>query len=280
MAPGGNFRAGIGAPAPMRFRASEAAAVRRLGPRLAQAPQQPVDLGPNRREAYNGVQEFDRHCMAGAIARSLDWLNREYRFGVELTAQQFYDGLTEAGVTATPRTQEFNPMPNRQAMVAGQRLAAKTNYVNEIFGPGRIQTSVWDATSGAPNDGNIHTNLPKRSPNAQNPEDFDAWLRREWAAGEDVEVSWTSPKSAHILTLTEVAVDAEGNFKIKYREDRDQRSPERGDSGPTDGSIFKGTARQDGRQIQVWRFGDAKGETHHVVKYAVAESPTAAFRPR
>lgn len=279
MAPGGSFRAGVGAPAPIKYRASEAVAVRRLG--SGPEPALPLeDLGPNRREPYSGVQEGDRRCMAGAIARSLDWLNREYNFGVELSAQEFYEGLRDAGVTGTPDTQGISTQPNAVPRGVGLRLAAKMRYVNDVFGPGRIETKVWDAASGAANGGNVHTNLPKSSPNSQNPEDFDAWLSREWQAGEDVELAWISPQSAHIVTLTEVAVDADGNFKVKYREDRAQGS-RRGDLGPTDGTIFRGRIGEnpDGSPLMGWRFGDAKGKTQHVVKYAIAESPTDEFRP-
>lgn len=280
MAPGGSFRAGIGAPAPIKYSASEAVAVRRL--QTGSEPAQPglQDLGPNRNQPYNGVQEGDRKCMAGAIARSLDWLNREYGFNVDLSAQELYEGLRDAGATATPDTQGISTQPNAVPRGVGLRLAAKMRYVDRVFGPGRIETKVWDAASGAANGGNVHTNLPKSSPNSQNPEDLDAWLTREWQAGEDVELAWISPRSAHIVTLTEVAVDAEGNFKVKYREDRAQGS-RRGDAGPTDGTIFRGKIgeRPNGSPLMGWRFGDAKGKDGHVVKYAIAESPTDEFRP-
>jgi hypothetical protein len=79
--------------------------------------------------------------------------------------------------------------------------------------------------------------------------------------------------------LTEVFADRQGRFKIRYREDRDQRSRKRGDEGPTDGMIYKGTVRENGREVERWRFNDAKGDDQHIIKYAIAESPTAAFRP-
>jgi hypothetical protein len=41
---------------------------------------------------------------------------------------------------------------------------------------------------------------------------------------EDVEVAFKGPDFAHIFTVTEVAEEKNGNFKIKYRDDEKQAS--------------------------------------------------------
>jgi hypothetical protein len=225
---------------------------------------------------YNGVQERQKGCFAGAIARSLDWLNRQYNMGVDKSVDDFYADLEEAEVTATIAGKGFGDEPNPEGRIRGYRLAQKVNYVNGVFGPERIRTQVWDAGSSAPNAGAVITPLPKSSPRGPNPVDLDAWLRREWQAGEDIEVGWVTKGGGHAVTLTEVAVDADGNFKIKYREDRAQTSP-RGDAGPTDGTIFRGQIGD--QRVPGWRFSDAKGGDHSI-SFAVSESPNPANPPR
>jgi hypothetical protein len=60
--------------------------------------------------------------------------------------------------------------------------------------------------------------------------DFAAWLKAEWET-EDVELAFRSTGFAQIVTLTEVAENADGSFKVKYRDDAQQNDSNGGDNG-------------------------------------------------
>ena len=183
---------------------------------------EPNKLGGKRKEPFNEVQEGHKQCMAGAIARSLDWLNRERKLGSEKTAQEFYTDLVAAGVTLDG--------PGGAAKAEGDRVANKKRYTDDEFN-GRVVTKTWDPAR------NINT--PKGTKESH--EDFATWLKREWET-EDVEVAFKGPDFAHIFTVTEVAEEKNGNFKIKYRDDEKQgvdKGDKRGDMKEKDGEIFK-----------------------------------------
>ena len=213
-----------GGPAPMKFQET------------------PTKLGGGRRQAVRGVQEEEKQCMAGAIARSLDWLNREYKLGFKQDPQDFYKQLVKAGVT---RTGDPGDDP---AMTEGARLAVKQKYVDEKLG-GKIETKTWDPG------GNLDT--PKGI--AESDEDFGKWLQSEWPT-EDVELAWRTEKFAHIVTLTEVAVNQDGSFKVRYREDGLQGDFNGGDRVVKDGKIFRKSGK--------WYFNNENLELH----FAVSES--------
>ena len=95
--------------------------------------QKPMKLGTNRKQNFNSVQEGENQCMAGALARSLDWLNREYTLGSKKKAQEIYKDLVKAGATQPPARGDS------AAATEGKRLAAKQTYVNQQFG-GKVVT--------------------------------------------------------------------------------------------------------------------------------------------
>jgi hypothetical protein len=217
----------LGAPRPLR-----------LGGRLTK-------LGRNRRAAFNRVREDDEECMAGAIARSLDWLNREYRLGVNKTAQQLQRELVEAGTAIGKETGQTN------AEVEGRRLRNKQAYTDRVFG-GRIVTKTWDA--GA--------NVDTPPGMTESTEDLATWLRREWET-EDVELIYTNGDEAHAVTIVEVVEDSFGNFKVKFRDDQYQNDPSGpGDSREKPAWVFK--------QNGVWHFFGLQ----FTIRFAVSESVT------
>ena len=90
--------------------------------------------------------------------------------------------------------------------------------------------------------------------------DFAGWLKAEWET-EDVESAFRSTGFAHIVTLTEVAENADGSFKVKYRDDGQQRDDNGGDNGPKNGNRFQSGA--------TWYFGN----TNFPLQFAISESP-------
>jgi hypothetical protein len=205
--------------------------------------EKPTKLGVNKKQKFNSVQEGDNQCMAGALARSLDWLNREYTLGSKKKAQQIYADLVKAGATQLPGSGDS------AAATEGKRLAAKQTYVNQQFG-GKVVTKTWDP--GA--------NVDTPTGMTESGGDFAAWLKAEWET-EDVELAFRSGGFAHIVTLTEVAENADGSFKIKYRDDGQQRDGNGGDNGPKNGNIFKSGG--------TWYFGN----TNFPLQFAISESP-------
>ncbi len=205
--------------------------------------EKPTKLGTNKKQNFNSVQEGENQCMAGALARSLDWLNREYTLGSKKKAQKIYADLVKAGTTQVPGSGDS------AAATEGKRLAAKQTYVNQQFG-GKVVTKTWDP--GA--------NVDTPSGMTESGGDFAAWLKAEWET-EDVELAFRSTGFAHIVTLTEVAENADGSFKVKYRDDGQQRDDNGGDNGPKNGKIFKSGG--------AWYFGN----TNFPLQFAISESP-------
>jgi hypothetical protein len=205
--------------------------------------QKPTKLGTNKKQSFNPVQEGEKQCMAGALARSLDWLNREYSLGSKKKAQEIYKDLVNAGATQLPGSGDS------AAAAEGKRLAAKQTYVNQQFG-GKVVTKTWDP--GA--------NVDTPAGMTESGGDFAAWLKAEWET-EDVELAFRSGGFAHIVTLTEVAENADGSFKVKYRDDAQQRDGNGGDNGPKNGKIFQSGG--------TWYFGN----TNFPLQFAISESP-------
>jgi hypothetical protein len=205
--------------------------------------QKPTKLGTNKKQTFNSVQEGDKQCMAGALARSLDWLNREYMLGSKKKAQKIYADLVNAGAT------QLGGPGDSAAATEGKRLAAKQSYVNQEFG-GKVVTKTWDPGANV----NTPTGMTESGG------DFAAWLKAEWET-EDVELAFRSAGFAHIVTLTEVAENADGSFMVKFRDDGQQRDGNGGDKGPKNGKIFQSGG--------TWYFNN----TNFPLQFAISESP-------
>lgn len=161
------------------------------------------------------VQEGNCCCMAGSIARSVDWLNRTHALGINANAQEIYDGLRTAGVS----------VPGEDVTVEDW-IEAKVDYT-DMNCQDRIVTKVWDR-------GN--TFIGPIAGLSESNEGLIDWLKREIKT-EDIELAycWWDPASgtwkAHIVTIVDVFEDTNGDIYVKYREDGQQGNSAAGDSG-------------------------------------------------
>lgn len=174
----------------------------------------PTILTPTRRNVP-GVEEHDRHCTAGAYARSMAWLNSTYNFGWDMSGQDHYNNLRNLGVSD----------PESGGRTEWLRL--KDLYARAITDDA-IYTKVYDPDDFVgPIDGISETVPPGLTQLA--------WLINE-AKTEDVEVAyrWTDSTGAshyHIVTLCGLYRDAEGRYVIGFRDDSHQGDNTQGDDG-------------------------------------------------
>ncbi|RMG26062.1 MAG: T9SS C-terminal target domain-containing protein [Bacteroidetes bacterium] len=157
-----------------------------------------------------GVQEDVNKCLAGSLARSIDWLNRKHGLGSTKTAQQWYDCLVKAGVSSDSTTY-------------AQDIEAKDSLLKKLDSRGR--TKIRDnckaigPTDGVPQDsGDVVKFLCEELPN------------------RDVELHYDT----HIVTVT-------GKFKVGpftyicYRDDETQGDNSKGDKAEKLACIFQDT---------------------------------------
>jgi len=166
----------------------------------------PVKVNPGR--DVRGVQEGGSKCAAGSFARSIDWLNRQHGLGINKTAQQIYDDLIAAGVSAPGQGG-----PNSR----DEWIEYKNIYARAQTGK-RIVTKVWERTAGTVDD---------TAGVAQQTGDFATWLQGEIDT-EDVELAYFYPGNAHIVTVLEV-YKKNGDTYVKYRDDEEQDDATKGD---------------------------------------------------
>jgi hypothetical protein len=165
-----------------------------------------------------GVQEAKNKCFAGSCARSLGWLNRKYKLGMNKTGQQIYDDLIDSGVSKPG-----------EAGTVSQRLARwierKNKYAKEKS-KNKIITKVWDGA------GNV---APIPGVN-EDTGDFGAWLKKEIKT-EDVEIGYFWNGGAHAITVVGV-YKKNGKTYIKYRDDEHQDTAAKGDSAVKHAEIY------------------------------------------
>jgi len=169
------------------------------------------DMDPLTDSSYR-VQEQPSHCMAGACARSIDWLNRVHQLGMEESAQEIYDSLAARHVSDPNQGGPFS----RDEWTIYKNDYARTRTGNKIV------TKVWDA-------GNNMPPLDSLYGIEESNENFIDWLKREIKT-EDVEIAIEyDGGGAHIVTAVDVFEDSDGNIYIKYRDDNDQGNDVVGD---------------------------------------------------
>jgi hypothetical protein len=174
-------------------------------------PDDATQIGSDR--DVGAVQEDENCCMAGSIARSLDWLNRTCGLGNDGSADDIYERLKEYGVAG----------PDAYDNVT-DRIKAKTIMTDFEFGGG-VVTKVWDRGGGFvdPIPGVTESN-----------EGLIEWLKREIKT-EDVELAftWQDPETgewkAHIVTIVDVYEGSDGSIYVKYRDDNPQGDDDAGD---------------------------------------------------
>ncbi len=163
---------------------------------------------------HNGVgsvQEEKNCCLAGAFARSLDWLNKHYKLGSGNSAQDFYTDLRKQKVSSSETTYE-------------QDIVAKHKYLLKLS-PGAT-TKILDVAGIV--DDNSTPGIPQ-----QTGKDVVDWLYREMKT-EDVELHYDK----HMITLTGIYKQG-GSIYVKYRDDEKQGDDAKGDKAEKTARLYK-----------------------------------------
>lgn len=198
-----------------------------------------TDISPPR--GMEGVDEEDNHCFAGATARSIAWLDKEYKLGIKKTAQEIYEELKKRGVS--------KPNDGGEG-VEEDWIDKKAKYLDESGGV----TKVWDSEQHLKRKLNIAIKTDKDVP-------FTEWFLDELQTGEDIELAFTNGSSSHIVTVERVYREGNKTY-VEYRDDDAQGTKGKGDDKPKRAEIFIGG---DGRP----RFGSSS----NVIHFALSESP-------
>jgi len=186
------------------------------------------------------VQEGSEQCCAGAMARSIDWLNRKHSLGINKSAQQIYDDLIGADVGK----------PNDDGTTARDEwISRKDNYCKEMSN-NRIETKVWESAPNMVDDIEGVTQVTG---------DFKVWLETEMDSGEDVEIAYYYPENSHIVTVAQV-YKKDGDIYVKYRDDEKQGENTKGDKDIKNAKIYL----KDG----IYHFGSNK----NIIFFAISES--------
>lgn len=206
----------------------------------------PKETGPPR--VVRPLQEREsRHCVAGAFARSLEWLNQIHKFEKDLTVEEIYDDLLEEGVSEDPDA-------NGNGTALDEWILAKAIYARFISG-GRIKTKVWDSGNALP----TIQGVPKEEG------DFVNWAWGEMDKGADVEVavfnvSGSTVMSRSFYMLTD-HYTSNGRHFVRFRADENPGNAAEGDDFEFEAEIYLGP---DG----IYRFDS---DSHRIV-FAVSES--------
>lgn len=160
------------------------------------------------------VQEGRSRCLAGAFARSIDWLNRNDTLGNTQTAQDIYDDLVDAEVGSS----------GPGASTYEEDIAAKDSILKKVDARGKTKVlDLCDAVGPIPG-GDV-------------PEETGTDLLKficDNLKGKDIELHY----DGHIITVT-------GKFKVgnktflKYRDDEKQGDDTKGDKAEKTGELKK-----------------------------------------
>lgn len=192
------------------------------------------------RRVVRPVQERPGESVAGAFARSLDWLNQEFGFQPELSAQDIYEGLTEVGVSTAEDENGNGPID--------EWLDAKNDFAF-LFSHGRIETSVWDGADMIP----PVEDIPEEDG------DFLEWLDAELDRKADVEIVVDFPGGRSVFMLTGKYTAGEKTF-VRYRYDDKPWDGFLGDEEEFTGEIFVGPDGKYRLGSSDWEIGAAFSE--------------------
>ncbi|MEZ5360563.1 MAG: dockerin type I repeat-containing protein [Candidatus Zixiibacteriota bacterium] len=175
-----------------------------------------VDLPDSARQVgadrvINRVEEAAAHCYAGAMARSIDWLNRTHHLGMDAGAQEIYDSLVGRGLSNSTDGSSPSDWLNR-----------KEGFAISHSG-GKITTKTWTHDSTM---------------------NFIDWLKREIKT-EDVEIWFdhTDTTFGHIVTVVDVFQDSNGDIYVKYKDDGRQGDDTSGNRTKTVKITFGGDGK-------------------------------------
>lgn len=129
-------------------------------------------IGPPRK--MNPVEEDKEMCMPGAFARSLDWLNREYKLGYQKNAQEIYAELLKGGAGIR--------FPGDYKKSHAERIKKKSEYAKDKISKD-IVTKIWDSKKDA-----VANTTGDIKQETWEHIDFITWLIQEYKNGEDVEI--------------------------------------------------------------------------------------------
>jgi hypothetical protein len=179
-----------------------------------------------------GVQEGVAECLAGALARSIKWLDQEHNLESGKTAQQIFGDLRDLKVGSS----------GPGATTYEQDVAAKASYLKGLAAKKKKDavTKVLDLDNaiGAVKGVGETTGV-----------DLITWLRQELPT-EDVELHY----DGHIITVTGIYKQG-GKEYIKYRDDEKQGDNTKGDTAEKTAELIKSGAdynfRRDGVDSKV-----------------------------
>lgn len=194
------------------------------------------------------VIEDKSQCMPGAFARSLAWLNQEWKLGYEKSAQDIYKEIKEQiGIEQKLPREERIQKKNVYAKKISPSIVTKVLDVRDILNP----------IEGVPEDSTT---------------DLLEWLKREIKT-EDIELAYTifgngrdkDPTGAHIVTIT--GIYEQGGKTYLYYRDNEVQDGKGGDEtikGNPGGYKVAELGKVDGKY---WFRNDLR-----LVSYAVSES--------
>jgi hypothetical protein len=160
-----------------------------------------------------GVQEGNKRCLAGALARSMGWLNVEYKAGSAKTAQDFYNDL-------------------RAKDVGSQTGDAKvTSYEDDIKEKDKQLQSLHVSETKI---GDLDNRLGAiEGVKEDSTTDLIEWLKKELKT-EDVELDY----GRHIVTITGFYKQGGKTF-VKFRDDEKQGDDTKGDTTEKEAELYK-----------------------------------------
>jgi hypothetical protein len=169
------------------------------------------------------VQEERGHGVAGAFARSLDWLNQIFKWDPSLSAQKIYDDLVEIGVsTATDK--------NGNGTRIDEWIEAKDAYCF-LLSAGDIVTTLWDGAEDL--------FPPMAGIKEEDQQDLGDWLKGEMAKDADVEIVVSFSGGRYVFMLTGMFTE-KGKTFVRFRFDDKPGDDIKGDEEEVVGEIYKG----------------------------------------
>jgi len=203
------------------------------------------------------LQEEAARCFPGSMARSLDWLNREYKLGANKSIEDIYKELRDKVKDVAGTTVEK----------ATAQIRLKDEYADATFG--KIVTKVYDPLGFV----NRIPGVKERGPDV---ETLVEWLTREIET-EDVELAYfwrkgtdgATTDGAHIVTLVGVYETKDGKIKVRYRHDDHQGDDAKGDTEVMEAELYL--------KDDVYRFGSDQSLVWYGASESVPEPATVTL---
>lgn len=178
----------------------------------------PVNCDTIQHKGVPKVEEDSLGCVQGSFARSIAWLNSEYKLGSALKPQEIYDSLVNRfkGCESTDN-------------VDSCKVARKSDFLKKLAGK-KGATTTWVVPP---------------------PADVNAWLRDKMKTCDvELGIDWGGNDGTHAITVTAIMCDSTGCCTIKYRDDSDQGKPG-GDEGEKTARICGDSIEVDGSNYKV-----------------------------